>query len=151
MRSLDLGQTWQLIKLGDRGKWHPGPPSCSSRQLLVMELSLSLVNFVTELEVVVVQGGEAGEVVGGPHHVGGQGGHLRDGEDAASHDVLVTQRSGEDGMTMTSTTSSPIMKLLSIHLRLTRECILVRMLHVSGEKMYKGTSTLRGYYHGNVI
>ena len=147
MRSLDLGQTWQLVKLGDRGKWHPGPSSCSS-QLLVMELSLSLVNLVTELEVVVVQ---AGEVVGGPYHVGGQGGHLRDGEYTASHDVLVTQRSGENGMTMTSTTSSPIMKLLSIHLGLTRECALVRMLHVSGEKMDKGTSTLRGYYHGNVI
>lgn len=46
-------------------------------------------------------------------------------------------------MTMTYTSSS-IMEVLSVPKRLTRERqrILVRMLHVSGEKMDKGTSTL---------
>ena len=150
MRSLDFRQTWQLIKLGHRGKGHPGPSSCSSRQLLVVKLGLSLVHLVTKLEVVVVQGGEAGEVVGGPHHVWGQGGHLRDREDTASHHVLMTQRSWEYGMTMTYTSSS-IMEVLSVPQRLTRERILVRMVHVSGEKMDKGTSTLFCYFHGHVI
>jgi len=93
LRSLDFRQTWQLIKLGHRGKRHPGPSSCSSRQLLVVKLGLSLIHLVTKLEVVVVQGGEAGEVVGGPRHVWRQGGYLRNREETASHHVLMTQRS----------------------------------------------------------
>jgi len=53
-------------------------------------------------------------------------------------------------MTMTYTSSS-IMEVLSVPQRLTRERILVRMVHVYGEKMNKGTSTLFCYFHGHVI